>query len=110
MMAIPKWPHDHAEKHSKAAKLGWRRRRHLQNLKSGRVKLPTGAGHHTEKKGPSAQEIAQARSVKARYEEYDEKFREAKKRRDFKKATEYKDKRDALGGELDRAIKAHLLG
>lgn len=50
MMATPKWPHDHSAKHSAAAKLGWRRRKHLQNIRSGKVKLPTGAGHHTEKK------------------------------------------------------------
>jgi len=44
-----------------------------------------------------------ANEIKRQYNEYDEKFRSCKKRGDFRKASEWKAKRDALA--LDEAIK-----
>ena len=76
-MATPKWPHDHAEKHSAAAKLGWRRRRGLKTYTKGSIKAGFGSGHHTEKK-PSEAELKRqkldAARAKAKQKKMDEKF------------------------------------
>ena len=46
-----------------------------------------------------------ANEIKKQYNEYDEKFRTCKKQGDFRKASEWKSKRDALSAKLDEAIK-----
>ena len=56
-MATPKWPKDHAEKHSKAAKLGWWRRKNVKSHQKGSLKVPLGAGHHTEKKRTRIEDV-----------------------------------------------------
>jgi len=43
--------------------------------------------------------------VRSLYDEYDEKFRAAKKRGDYKVASEWKAKRDALEAQVNEAIK-----
>ena len=43
--------------------------------------------------------------VRSQYNEYDEKFRAAKKRGDYKVASQWKAKRDALESQLDEIIK-----
>lgn len=48
---------------------------------------------------------SEAQSIKNDYNRYDEEFRAAKKRGDYKKASQWKDKRDALAGKLNDAIK-----
>ncbi len=43
--------------------------------------------------------------VRRQYDEYDQKFRTAKKRGDFKVASQWKAKRDALEVQVNEAIK-----
>lgn len=47
----------------------------------------------------------EANEIKKQYNENDEKFRTAKKRGDYKKASEYKSKRDALEAKFNEALK-----
>jgi hypothetical protein len=47
----------------------------------------------------------EALEIRKQYNEYDEKFRACKKQGDFRKASEWKVKRDALSAKLDEAIK-----
>jgi hypothetical protein len=49
--------------------------------------------------------IEQANQIKANYQKYDEAFRKAKARKDFKKASEYKAQRDALAAQFAEAVK-----
>lgn len=46
----------------------------------------------------------EAQQIKQDYNRYDEEFRSAKKRGDYRKASEWKEKRDALAGALQEAI------
>jgi hypothetical protein len=43
--------------------------------------------------------------IRRQYDEYDQKFRAAKKRGDHKTASQWKAKRDALEAQVDAAIK-----
>lgn len=46
-----------------------------------------------------------ALEIRNKYEEYDNEYRVAKKRGDYRKASEYKAKRDALAAQLAEAVK-----
>lgn len=56
-------------------------------------------------RGGGGMSSSRAAQVKADYARYDTAFRDAKKRKDFKLASSYKAKRDALSGALEQAIK-----
>ncbi len=49
-MPTPKWPGDHHEKHSRAAKLGWARRKATKSNIAVASKSYGGSARHTEKK------------------------------------------------------------
>lgn len=57
--------------------------------------------------GGGKMSLSTARAIYKEYGNYDSAFRAAKKRRDFKVASGYKAKRDALTPKLDQAIKLY---